>query len=542
MPLRPDAKVYLREDTKLEPLINRWNAWSHLVSPVAHALNVAFRQVPILRSFISNPRIHISAQKDPALFAGPYVNLTEGDVPAVRSLLDRIQSSCEGAIRFAQDLVEGARRLKAETGFSLDRHYLSLPKSLAGMVEFTYNINNQPQLRLLTSLIEEELSPCGVQELAFTRGRDEDRAFFLNTPRLQTAERLIVELPFGDARFNLLSEARTSPVPLSALVKALQLTGDKEALLEQFVTTEPGPRSSPNYTGDGVRVRCFGHACVLVQTAEVSVLIDPLFAFDRAEGEGRLTFHDLPNFIDYVFISHFHHDHFCPEHLLQLRGRVGTFLVARNNPASLADQSMKRALEALGHRNVIMMDALERLELPDGATIVSVPFLGEHADLDIHSKHAMYLRLKGRAFLFVADSDCKDRVLYQRIARRLGAIDVLFLGMECEGAPLTWLYGPYLTSPVSRKDDESRRLCGSDSTRAWALIEECGCREVFVYAMGQDPWVKYLSGLDGALGGKQSAEADRLLARCRTAGIVAKRLMGCVTMEYPPEAGSVLRE
>jgi hypothetical protein len=262
------------------------------------------------------------------------------------------------------------------------------------------------------------------------------------------------------------------------------------------------------------------------------VLIDPMFAFDRPQDGGGLTFHDLPDFVDYVFISHFHHDHFCPEHLLQLRGRVGRFLVPRNNAASLADPSMERALNALGHHNVTVMDPLDEIALPDDDLIVSVPFLGEHADLDIHSKHAMFLRMRGQRLLFVADSDCKDRALYRRLARRLGPIDVLFVGMECEGAPLTWLYGPYLSSSVNRKDDESRRLSGSDCGRAMSLVEECGCQEVFVYAMGQDPWVKYLSGLEGYSGSKQSEEAERFITQCRATGIRAHRLTGCATMEY----------
>jgi hypothetical protein len=55
-----------------------------------------------------------------------------------------------------------------------------------------------------------------------------------------------------------------------------------------------------------VRVRYFGHACVLVETA---VLTDPFVSYDYPAEVPRYTLADLPDQIDYALITHAHSDH-----------------------------------------------------------------------------------------------------------------------------------------------------------------------------------------------------------------------------------------
>ena len=43
--------------------------------------------------------------------------------------------------------------------------------------------------------------------------------------------------------------------------------------------------------------------------------------------------------------------------------------------------------------------------------------------------------------------------------------------MECVGAPLTWQYGPLLTSKIENSQDQSRRLSGSDFKKALEIVE-----------------------------------------------------------------------
>jgi L-ascorbate metabolism protein UlaG (beta-lactamase superfamily) len=524
--------VFLASDTKIEPLVFRWYAWSHLVSPMQHALNLAFRQLPMLKSFIANPGVHEAASKNPKMLGGSFLELKQSDVTSVRTLLQDITQRGAGLLGFAEDLLKLDRQLqKSETGFSLDHLYATLPDSLAGFVEATYDANNHVSLRLLEELAyDDELFTIPAQELAFSKADDTSRNFFLNTPRLPTEERMIVPSPFADERFDLISASRITPVCFNRVAEAFDIHDETERTrLRSYFTSTPPVRNAPAYTGDDIRVRYFGHACVLVQSAEVSVLVDPFLTWDHDDAEGRLTFHDLPDHIDYVFLTHNHQDHFSIEVLLQLRNRVGTFLIPRNNVTSVVDPSMKLVLRQLGHRNVVVMDPMDRVELPEG-WIVSLPFYGEHADLDITSKHGMCIELMGRRLMFLADSDCKDRVLYRRLVRRLGKVDHLFIGMECDGAPLTWLYSPYLSNPVNRKDDDSRRLSGSDSEHAWSIVEEFGCCNIYVYAMGQEPWMRFVTGLEYTPQSKQIIESDKFVERCRDAGLSAERLHGCRTI------------
>ena len=137
-----------------------------------------------------------------------------------------------------------------------------------------------------------------------------------------------------------------------------------------------------------------------------------------------------------------------------------------NNSGCLADPSMKLALRKLGFAKISILDAFESIRLLEGR-LVSLPFPGEHVDLDIYSRHGIHVELRGRRFTFLVDSDGSDRHLFRRIAARLGKkADALFIGMECHGAPLTWLYGPLLTKPITRGNDESSRLSGLNCERA----------------------------------------------------------------------------
>jgi len=66
--------------------------------------------------------------------------------------------------------------------------------------------------------------------------------------------------------------------------------------------------------------------------------------------------------------------------------------------------------------------------------ITGLPFLGEHADLDIRSKMAWHVRIGPHTLLFAADSCNIEPYLYQHLHREIGDVDALFLGMECDGA------------------------------------------------------------------------------------------------------------
>src|SRR5262249_27830214 len=154
--------------------------------------------------------------------------------------------------------------------------------------------------------------------------------------------------------------------------------------------------------------------------------------------------------------------------------------------------SLKLIMRVTGFSSVEEIDELESIEIADG-TITALPFLGEHADLNIRAKMAYLVNLKGKSVLMAADSNNLEPELYRRVHDLFGSIETLFLGMECDGAPMSWLYGPLLTQPLPRKNDQSRRLNGSNYEKAMSIVELLKPKEVYVYAMGQEPWLTFLT-------------------------------------------------
>jgi L-ascorbate metabolism protein UlaG (beta-lactamase superfamily) len=155
-----------------------------------------------------------------------------------------------------------------------------------------------------------------------------------------------------------------------------------------------------------------------------------------------------------------------------------------------------------------------------------VPFLGEHADLNVLTKSAYLVQLDKHKLLFAADSCNISPPLYKHVQRELGDVDAIFLGMECDGAPLSWLYGPLLTQRLERSQDHSRRLAGSNYDRAIAIVEELHCKEVYVYAMGQEPWLNHVMGIKYTETSNPIVHSNRLIETCRARGITAERLFG----------------
>jgi len=137
-PAAGDA-VFLGPETKIEPLVCGWYAWTHLISPLQHAMNVAYRHIPLLKSFLANPQVHVAASRDPSLFGGPFVNLSHDQVPLVRQLLLDTQQRCARLVALAEDLKKLDVRLQeVGRGYSLHEMYSRPSDSLSGLVEFLY--------------------------------------------------------------------------------------------------------------------------------------------------------------------------------------------------------------------------------------------------------------------------------------------------------------------------------------------------------------------------------------------------------------------
>ncbi len=319
------------------------------------------------------------------------------------------------------------------------------------------------------------------------------------------------------------------PRPAGYLGELLGVQPDDAALFQSLLTRE-APGRAPRYEGREVRVRYFGHACLLIEAGGVAILTDPAVSYRYPTQTARYTFEDLPEHIDYVLLSHNHQDHVLFETLLQLRHRVGQIVVPRGGQGALQDPSLRLILQHTGFRNVVELDELDSIAIP-GGEIVGLPFFGEHADLAVRTKIAHLVRLNGRSMLCAADSCNLEPLLYEKLRGLLGRVDALFLGMECSGAPLTWLYGPLLTKPLERKFDQARRLSGCNYERSVALARAFDCEEIYVYAMGQEPWLTYISSLAYTAESYPIVESNRLIQDRRDHGKVSERLFASKEIE-----------
>jgi L-ascorbate metabolism protein UlaG (beta-lactamase superfamily) len=524
---------YLRAQVKLTPLVNRWPAWSHLIAPATHALNLAFRHLPKLKSFVANPAVHIAASRDPTMLGGPFVSLCAQDVDRTRAYMEEVERECAAALEFARAFRElDSKLLMSAKGFCLDDFLSDMPSILRGRLELVYDLGNRARIKVFEEMLYgSELDTAHGQCVCLQVMKDAERPFFMSAPLFEAPGRMFLTMDFNDARIDKLAAMRVQPGSLREMKQEFGAGPDVGEIFGSFFTMEAPHRNQPQYVGDGVRVRYFGHACLLLQTARTTILVDPLVAWERDAQQASLTFEDLPDFIDYVVLTHAHQDHMIPETLLQIRHKVGKVLVPCNDRGNLADPSMKLILKALGFNDVSAMAPFEYVHAED-AQIISLPFVGEHAGLDIGGKQCVAIQAKGRSFVLLVDSDAVEQELYAAIAHRVGRVDALFIGMECHGAPLTWLYGPLLTRPLSKRDDESRRLSGSNCERAWSVVQSLDCAAVMVYAMGQEHWLTSLMGLAYAPESVQIVESDRLVDRCRAAGLVAERLLGCKEMFF----------
>ncbi|HKQ74902.1 MAG TPA: MBL fold metallo-hydrolase [Blastocatellia bacterium] len=518
--------LYLRQNVQLEPLVDRWYAWPQLIPPVTVARNITERHLRILDSYIDAPQFHANAARNPKMLGGPFIDLQGEYVNEIRELRDRTKRERADLIELSAAITALDKMLSENAkGYSLHPLYPMVPKPLQGYVELFYDRNNRPSYRLIEPLLyRSKYYDRSLQSVMLRTLDRDDRPFMLTTPRLDSEGDLHLRLPFSHPGIDGLSRLKSSPRSWNEIKDLLEIESAQESLMRTFLTPEPPPPQS-TYTGRGVRWRYFGHACILIEAQGISILVDPVLSYTYENGISRYTYLDLPDVIDYVLITHGHQDHMLSETMLQLRHKVKNIIVPRSGNGQIEDPSLKLLLNACGFTNVIELAEMEEIR-DHRLCITGLPFFGEHADLGINAKLAWLVRIGGNSLMFLADSCNIENQIYEHIRRDIGKVDVLFIGMECDGAPLSWQYGPLMAQKLDRKQDESRRLSGSDCEQGMRIIDHFKFGEVYVYAMGLEPWLTYMSTLRFDERSRPIVESDKLIKQCREQGIVAERLYG----------------
>jgi len=534
MEIQNDDLVYIKRNLAIEPLVDNWYAWPHLISPATAAMNIKDRHLKIMTSYVQNPMIHAAAVKTPKMLGGPFIDYDGKRVDEIKGLIDNTKEQCADLLKLREDVFALNDMLKKEAkGYALIELYNKVPESLQGLVELVYDINNNPSFRFFESLLyETEFYNESLQSFNLFLVHDDDsRSFVLSTPKLPGEDILRVNLPLKSEKIDQLFEMEDHPKTFGEIARIFEIEAEDLPLFKSFFTKEKSKKYE-RYSGDGVLTRYFGHACILTETKSTTILADPLVSYGYESDISRYSYDDLPESIDYVLVTHNHQDHILFETLLRLRRKIKNIIVPKSNGGFLQDPNLKLMFERIGFKNIIELGEMETIHFDD-CSITGLPFVGEHCDLDVRSKLCHHVAYKdGLKILFAADSCNVSPKLYERIHKVMGDINVIFLGMECEGAPLSWLYGPLMPETLARDKDESRRLAGCNFEQAKAMVDVFKPSEVFVYAMGMEPWLKYISSIKYTDESIPIVESNKLLEYCLANDIDPERLYGEKIIEY----------
>lgn len=527
-----------RDDIKIEPLVNHWYAWPCLIYPATFALFTQ-KHLRIMKSFLKAPEIHLKSANSKQLRGGSFIHNINQDLDLPKKIATHLHYTeneltpyhmLSSALHTLMDILNNEAR-----GESLQPLYQQIPDLLKPYTEIIYDLNHHANFRIFEQILyKSAFNTSNLQQVTLQTIQSDNRAFVLSTPLFPSLETINIRLPFKHIFYDQLFKLRQYTINDETTIKKLYSEiDDGQNSYEKFrkLFSPTSLHKKTDSYSRGLTIKYFGHACVLLESPQCNILIDPFISYSYPGQTPRFTFNDLPENIDYVLITHGHLDHLVIETLLQIRYKVKHIVVPQSNYGSLQDPSLKLILHELGFASVIVLHELDEITLDHGC-IMGLPFLGEHGDLDVRSKLAYHLRISDHSLIFAADSNNLQPEIYQKLYPLLKKVDYLFIGMECDGAPMSWLYGT-LPIKLPRNFDQTRRLDGSDCEKAYKMITTLQCKNVYIYAMGAEPWVNYVSSIQYDDDSKPIIESNNLLEICNKQGIKAERLKEYKLIELP---------
>ncbi|MFN8769890.1 MAG: MBL fold metallo-hydrolase [Neisseriaceae bacterium] len=516
-------KYFFKSDVLVSPYIMNWYAWPQLIPPITLAANIVKKYIKIMEKYIEDPIGEQKKANDPELLGGPYIDLSPERIVDIISLLSETKKSnliqLYLSIQQCDEIMQ-----RCAKGDSMSTLYSKVPDCLKGMVELVYDRNGNPHIRLFEELFYNKWYEPNLQSLVFAEIKQDFRTYSLrNTPLVDKLDQIKLCIPFAHAALDKLFSSRYNGLTKNEFNQLCTELNIEPCIIEKYFTKDSFINSDKNYIGDNLRVRYFGHACILLQSKNISILIDPIISYDFNSQNKRYTLSDLPDQIDYVLLTHKHMDHFSIETLIQIRHKVKHIVVPRNLQGDLIDPSMKLILKKLGFNSILSLDEFDSINFAENS-IHAIPFIGEHSDLNLTSKLSYIVKINNKKIFFAVDIENVEPAIYRNIFENYGKIDLLFIGMECEGAPCSWLYGPLLGTSLKNEHNKRRTLKGCNAKQALEMVKIVQCNEAYVYAMGLEPWLSHIMGISYNEDTPQILESNLFIEECKKQSIKAERL------------------
>jgi hypothetical protein len=481
-------QYYLKENVQLKPLFNSWQAHTFLLYPPTAALYCKNIHLTTIESFLQMPLAHKLALQSDEIKGGQYIDYEDEFIPEIEKLCEDTKLNSDKLIQLAES-IEFVQKLLAEKADNrpMEELYNEIPDNLKGFIELVYDNLHHPNIRFFEDLFyyDNEYNNPKHQSIALTLKESDHDKGFSSSPILADNNNFIFNIPFSDKRIDEIFKTKQVPKSEDELKKLFQVKKLTNHFMKLFTTEKR--KHKINETVENLRIRYFGHASLLFQTNKTTILVDPVIPYDIGSEFNRFSYSDLPDNIDYIVISHRHHDHICIETLLHLRDKTRTILLPKGSKGSLVDPSLKLMLNNIGFKNVIEIQTFEEILFEDGK-IVPLPFMGEHSDIDIQAKLCYNIVINNISNLIFIDCDILDKETYKKVKKIIGPADNLFISLESFGAPLSWQYGA-LMSNLPRKYDEVRRGNGSDQNDAMFLFELFEIKKIYLYGMALEPWI-----------------------------------------------------
>ena len=190
-----------------------------------------------------------------------------------------------------------------------------------------------------------------------------------------------------------------------------------------------------------MKIHFLNHSSVLFEHKSVRLLTDPWYFGTCFEGGWGLRFAnaralEMAATANYLWISHFHSDHFHVPTLKKILALNPTITVLGNHSYNF---QLDEAMQSIGFKHVIRFDERKPLTIEEGITLTRYPTTG--IDNMLHLKHP--------DFSILNYNDCNIPSLSQKLLKKkIGPIDFLMSNYNHAGKLLLY---PYPNDEVIRE-------------------------------------------------------------------------------------------